>query len=298
MTPAFDIGPGTYFGGKNAAGVVHTIINQIPAHEVFVSGFLGRCAVMRYKRAAAVNIGIDLDAAVIAEWREAARQVEQTTILIETDFLDWNSLFLQQPSTFLYLDPPYPPSTRTSDKTYNHELTHNQHRQLLEKAKTLPCMVAISCYDCELYRHHLDGLPNWRKIHFQSQTRGGTRTETLYMNYPDQSRTNCTTSDFWAAASGPGRKRSGGSKRSSGKLNDWRPMRKRGCSTGCAPSWPRRNLRGRPLRPGSRKVARLDLLQYRSDLRGWPWIHSQQSAMHAGKPVHTAQIREARSTHP
>jgi hypothetical protein len=28
-------------------------------------------------------------------------------------------------------------------------------------------------------------LPGWRKIHFKAQTRRGTATETLYMNYPE-----------------------------------------------------------------------------------------------------------------
>lgn len=178
MKPTFPI-TGSYFGGKGAAGVVHRIINQIPYHQTFVSGFLGKCAIMKWKRPAARMIGFDLDAAVIAEWREAAG-VEIK--LFRADFIAfWPEELLYQ-DTFLYLDPPYLLSTRTSGPQYKHELTEADHRVLLTKAKKLPCMVAISCYDSDLYRQELAG---WRKIQFPSQTRKGTRLETLYMNYPE-----------------------------------------------------------------------------------------------------------------
>jgi len=181
MKPTFDIGTGTYFGGKGAAGVVHTIINQIPKHDVFVSGFLGRCAIMRWKRPASYNVGIDLDPAVIAEWREAGLK---NIHLVNDSFLDWVVPLNAGEKGFCYLDPPYLLETRTSSNRYQFELTHEQHLQLLDKACRIPYMVAISCYDSALYSRKLKG---WRKIQFQSQTRGGTRTETLYMNYPEPS---------------------------------------------------------------------------------------------------------------
>ncbi len=43
-------------------------------------------------------------------------------------------------------------------------------------------MVAISHCPHELYRK---SLSTWRNISFQSQTRKGTATEILYMNYPE-----------------------------------------------------------------------------------------------------------------
>lgn len=181
MTPTFPLPNGTYFGGKGAAGVVHHIINQIPRHEVFVSGFLGRCAVMRWKKRARWNIGFDLDATVIAQWREVADDLLE---LHNNDFLSLPTTLniFQRPDTFLYLDPPYLPDTRTSNTRYQYEMTADQHRDLIAKVLPLPCMIAISCYDNELYRSALSG---WRKIQFPSQTRGGLMTETLYMNYPE-----------------------------------------------------------------------------------------------------------------
>lgn len=50
-----------YPGGKAGAGVFHRIINLMPPHQVYIEPFLGDAAVMRAKRPAALNIGLDLD---------------------------------------------------------------------------------------------------------------------------------------------------------------------------------------------------------------------------------------------
>jgi DNA adenine methylase len=58
-----------YPGGKGGAGVYQTIINGMPRHGVYVEPFLGGGAVMAAKRSAGLNIGVDLDAEVIAQAR-------------------------------------------------------------------------------------------------------------------------------------------------------------------------------------------------------------------------------------
>jgi DNA adenine methylase len=55
-------------GGKDGAGVYQRLINQIPPHDVFISAFLGDCAIMRRKLPAAVSIGIDRDRENIERW--------------------------------------------------------------------------------------------------------------------------------------------------------------------------------------------------------------------------------------
>lgn len=72
----------TYPGGKNGAGVYQTIINHLPPHETYIEPFLGGGAILRLKRPAAVNIGIDRDPAVIAGfeiWRSYLAPAGDTT---------------------------------------------------------------------------------------------------------------------------------------------------------------------------------------------------------------------------
>jgi DNA adenine methylase len=55
-----------YPGGKNGGGAYQTLINLMPPHSVYIEPFLGSGAVMRMKRPARVNIGLDLDGEVLA----------------------------------------------------------------------------------------------------------------------------------------------------------------------------------------------------------------------------------------
>jgi DNA adenine methylase len=55
----------SYPGGKSGAGVYQTIINHMPPHRVYIEPFLGGAAIMRNKRPASLNIGIDRDPAAV-----------------------------------------------------------------------------------------------------------------------------------------------------------------------------------------------------------------------------------------
>ena len=55
-----------YPGGKNAAGVYQKIINLMPPHRVYIEPFLGGGAIMRLKKPAKENTGLDQDASVIS----------------------------------------------------------------------------------------------------------------------------------------------------------------------------------------------------------------------------------------
>lgn len=60
----------TYPGGK--ANIYQWLINHIPPHQTFIGTHLGNCAVMRFKRPAQLNIGLDLDSEVIEMWQQRA----------------------------------------------------------------------------------------------------------------------------------------------------------------------------------------------------------------------------------
>lgn len=57
----------SYPGGKNGSGVYQKIINLMPPHDVYIEPFLGGGAIMRLKRPASLNIGIDLAASAVSK---------------------------------------------------------------------------------------------------------------------------------------------------------------------------------------------------------------------------------------
>lgn len=81
----------------------------------------------------------------------------------------------------MYLDPPYVLSTRSVHKQYRHEMTDQDHIELLETVTGIKAKVMISGYDCELYDFYLG---NWNKVQITARAQDNRRrTETLWMNY-------------------------------------------------------------------------------------------------------------------
>jgi DNA adenine methylase len=92
------------------------------------------------------------------------------------------------PETLHYLDPPYPRSTRPSqkwdsrnDRAYAHEMTDDDHRELARIAHQLDGFVMISGYPCELYDREL--YHDWQR-HERGHLADGAqkRTEVLWLN--------------------------------------------------------------------------------------------------------------------
>ncbi len=170
-----------YPGGKGS--VFHKIINHMPPHETYIETHLGGGAVMLNKRPAARNIGIDVDTAVMAHWNSKIFKFGNLTIeLINGDAVSFLREFSFYGTELVYCDPPYVMSTRRGGKLYDYEYPDDQHRELLEILKALPCKVMLSGYWSDLYGESLEG---WNSINFQSMTRGGSMaTEYLWMNFP------------------------------------------------------------------------------------------------------------------
>ena len=88
--------------------------------------------------------------------------------------------------TLFYLDPPYLHLTRASKGNYKHEMTEEDHRQLLETIKCCQGKVMLSGYPNDLYEEQLNG---WNRQDFliDNKAAGGKTkremTESLWMNF-------------------------------------------------------------------------------------------------------------------
>lgn len=91
------------------------------------------------------------------------------------------------PETLHFVDPPYLHSTRVLGEHkagyYRHEMTDEQHAQLLECLQGLQGMVVLTGYASELYQEHLAG---WMQHATESRCSlgrgGGLRTEVAWLN--------------------------------------------------------------------------------------------------------------------
>lgn len=177
------------------------LINLMPPHDVFVSAFLGGGAVLRAKRPARLNVGIDRSGAVVEDYIAANVQTLMGVVKPDggIDFVDdsgrefrlrvgdcvaWIRACSWSGSDFIYADPPYLKRTRSNPNRdlYEFEYTEADHVNLLALLLSLPCMVMVSGYWSDLYR---DMLADWSCVGpWEARTRGGTVAhEYCWINY-------------------------------------------------------------------------------------------------------------------
>lgn len=184
----------SYPGGKSGAGVYQSIINLMPPHETYIEAFLGGGAILRLKRPALRNIGIDLDPEPIESFKSTASPFltngsRASLKLIEGDAIEllraWRWRGLDYKRTLVYADPPYLMSARRQHRPlYRCELSsEDEHLKLLQVLTDLPCMVMLSGYRSKLYD---SALAHWRRAEFQTTDRGGNRRiECVWMNFAE-----------------------------------------------------------------------------------------------------------------
>jgi DNA adenine methylase len=107
------------------------------------------------------------------------------------------------PETLFYVDPPYMPDTRRAGG-YKHEMTAEDHEDLLKLLLGVRGKVVLSGYNNELYSSYLDSREDWRRVDYKTvcyatirsrnsglQGKGmallkQSRTESVWMNYKTQ----------------------------------------------------------------------------------------------------------------
>lgn len=84
---------------------------------------------------------------------------------------------------FMYLDPPYLLGERTG-KQYKHEMTDEDHEELLQVILKSKAKIMISGYESELYETY---LKDWKRMEFRGAAEHGrVRKEIVWTNYrPD-----------------------------------------------------------------------------------------------------------------
>ncbi len=174
----------SYFGSKAASGAYQAIIAAMPPHDTYIETHLGSGAILKHKPPSSRSIGIDIDQAAI-EHCKSLPGVE----LYCRDAVSFLRQFDYQAAgrVLIYADPPYLHSTRTSRKRYRYEYTETDHRVLLCLLRELSASgvaVMLSGYPSALY----DALlPAWRTLEFQAMSRGGVRTEKLWLSFASNS---------------------------------------------------------------------------------------------------------------
>jgi len=168
----------TYFGGKGASGSYQKIINHIRPHKKLIIPFLGNGSVMRKIKPCEETFCFDVDPDVIKKWQGSTkdRNIFVSSLTFEKSLLDYTR---SSKDTVIYMDPPYPHETRGKTR-YKFDMGATSQLRLLSIANKIKCDCLISTYPNKMYESELS---TWYHIDYQSMTRGGLRTERLYMNY-------------------------------------------------------------------------------------------------------------------
>lgn len=168
-----------YFGSKATSGLCQPIIAMMPPHDTYIESHLGGGAIMRRKPPALRNIGVDLHAKALDAF-ECSYPVEKV-LGCAHEFLRTYPFHGRE---LVYCDPPYLHYTRSSNRRYRFDYTEQDHIDLLNLLKTIPCSIIVSGYPSVLYD---EMLSNWRSLELQVMNHGGVRTEKIWFNFtPDR----------------------------------------------------------------------------------------------------------------
>ena len=187
-----------YPGGKNGAGVYQQLINLMPPHHTYVEPFLGGGAILRLKKPAQRNIGIDIDADALEAFRsttppELASLPAASLKLMVGSGIEFLRSYPWRGGELVYCDPPYLRSAISTRRPfYRHTLTDDEHAELLRTLQLIPpsVMVMVSGYASKMYAR---ALRRWRLHTFETVKRSGRKgIEHVWMKPPRLERLGFT----------------------------------------------------------------------------------------------------------
>lgn len=151
----------------------------MPPHDTYIETHFGGGAIMYKKPWAARSIAIDIDAAVFEALEHSHFEIHAGDCVEYLAGFD----FASAGRVLIYADPPYLLSTRSGKNRYRFDYSETDHARLIRQLCLCPPAVKyiLSGYPSRLYD---ELLPSARTIEFQTMTRGGVRTEKLWLNFP------------------------------------------------------------------------------------------------------------------
>jgi len=115
----------------------------------------------------------------VARWQARLSRIEPAHrrlrgVIIECR--DWREILSKYDGedTLFYLDPPYAPDTRTRHGVYAHELSPEDHKELVDTILTLRGMVVLSGYQSDVYTPLTHN--GWRLVSWETSSFAAART--------------------------------------------------------------------------------------------------------------------------
>ena len=107
---------------------------------------------------------------------EMLPQIHKRLMTVQIEHSSWQKILeiYNPPTTLIYLDPPYIPETRSGGE-YKHEMTADDHRELVEKMLEYPGMIMLSGYDHEIYKPLIDNGWDVKRFNTACHSAGKTR---------------------------------------------------------------------------------------------------------------------------
>ncbi len=168
--------PNKYVGNKDFSNVIHFLINRLPKSKRYFSLFFGGGGLENSIYTAGAHF-------VCSEKNPDCKMYEVPT-MATIDFFDYQDLidaFVFDRSDFIFADPPYMFSSRTTGrKYYKYEFTEEDHIAFLDHIQNIQARVMITHPENDLYNSKLS---HWNKEPFSYMTRQGMYNDCVYMNY-------------------------------------------------------------------------------------------------------------------